>query len=59
MPDYVIITPAHNEEEFIENTINSMIAQTVRPVKWVVVNDGSKDRTGNIVNHYAQRHDFH
>lgn len=58
MHKYVIITPAHNEEQFIEQTIESMIAQTVRPLKWVVVNDGSTDRTGQIVQRYAERFDF-
>src|SRR5215510_12905641 len=46
---YVLITPAHNEEAFIEKTIESMIRQTVPPVKWVIVDDGSTDRTPEIV----------
>ena len=45
---YVIITPARNEEQFIEKTIQSMIRQSVLPIKWVIVNDGSTDRTGEI-----------
>jgi glycosyltransferase involved in cell wall biosynthesis len=57
-PRYVIITPAHNEEAFIEKTIGSMVAQTVLPMKWVVVNDGSTDRTGQIVEGWAKRHGF-
>lgn len=55
---YVIITPAHNEEALIENTIGSMIAQTVRPLRWVVVNDDSMDDTGKIVERYAASYDF-
>lgn len=58
MTRYVIITPAHNEEAFIERTIISMVAQTVLPLKWVVVNDGSVDRTGRIVEDWAKRHGF-
>lgn len=58
MIKYVVITPAHNEEAFIEKTINSMVAQTVRPAKWVIVNDGSKDQTGHIAEDWAKRHDF-
>ena len=50
---YVIITPAHNEEQFIERVIQSMIAQTTLPSKWVVVDDGSTDRTAEIVENYA------
>jgi len=52
-PTYVLITPARNEEAFIEMTIQSMIAQTVPPLKWVVVSDGSTDRTDEIVQRYV------
>ena len=44
-PSYVLITPARNEEAFIEKTIESMIRQTVLPMKWVIVDDGSTDKT--------------
>lgn len=50
---YVLITPCRNEEEFIEKVIQSMIAQTVLPSRWVVVDDGSTDRTAVIVESYA------
>ncbi len=50
---YVLITPARNEEEHIEKTIKSVITQTVLPEKWVVVSDGSTDRTDEIVNRYT------
>lgn len=53
LPAYVLITPARNEESFIELTIRSMVAQTVRPLKWVIVSDGSTDRTDEIVKRYA------
>ena len=36
LPTYVLITPARNEEAFIELTIKSMIQQTVRPLKWII-----------------------
>ncbi len=49
---YVVITPARNEERFIEGAIESMIAQTVLPRRWVVVSDGSTDRTDEIVRRY-------
>jgi glycosyltransferase involved in cell wall biosynthesis len=58
MSNYVIITPAHNEGQFIEKTIRSMIQQTVRPLKWVIVNDASTDHTGEIVETYVRNHDF-
>jgi glycosyltransferase involved in cell wall biosynthesis len=53
LPAYVIITPARNEAEFIELTLKSVVAQTVKPVKWVIVSDGSTDGTDEIVSRYA------
>jgi poly-beta-1,6-N-acetyl-D-glucosamine synthase len=53
LPTYVLITPARNEARFIELTIKSVVAQTVRPVKWVIVSDGSTDATDEIVSRYA------
>jgi glycosyltransferase involved in cell wall biosynthesis len=50
---YILITPARNEESFIEGTIQSVISQTVRPHRWIVVSDGSTDRTDEIVSRYA------
>ncbi len=50
---YVIITPARNEAAFIEETLKSMVSQTVPPLKYVVVSDGSTDGTDEIVQKYA------
>src|SRR5258705_2249763 len=50
---YVLITPARNEAAFIDLTLKSMTAQTVKPLKWVIVSDGSTDGTDEIVNRYA------
>jgi glycosyltransferase involved in cell wall biosynthesis len=55
---FVIITPAHNEEAFIEETIRSMLRQRVRPMQWLIVNDGSTDRTRDIVAAHAAQHGF-
>lgn len=55
---YIIITPAKNEEEFIEKTILSVINQTVLPLKWVIVDDGSTDSTAKIVKNYAEKYNF-
>jgi len=52
LPSYILITPARNEAAFIEKTIVSMIHQTVLPLKWVIVDDGSTDDTAEIVNRY-------
>jgi glycosyltransferase involved in cell wall biosynthesis len=53
---YVLVTPARNEEALIEKTIQSVIAQTVLPTKWAIVNDGSTDDTASIVSRYAANH---
>lgn len=58
LPRYVLITPARNEATFIELTIQSVIAQTVLPVKWVIVSDGSTDGTDEIVQKYLANHDW-
>ena len=49
---YVIISPVRNEERFIEKTILSVISQILRPVEWLIVDDGSTDRTKEIVEKY-------
>jgi len=58
LPRYVLVTPSRNEEAFIEKTIDSVIHQTVLPVKWVIVNDGSTDRTGMVAEAYASKYDW-
>ena len=49
LPAYALITPAHNEALFIKKTIESMLAQSILPIRWIIVNDGSTDETENIV----------
>lgn len=51
--EYVLITPARNEAAFIERAINSVLRQTVLPLKWVIVSDGSTDGTNEIVTKYS------
>jgi glycosyltransferase involved in cell wall biosynthesis len=53
---YVLITPARNEEAHIEKTIQAVISQTILPEKWVIVSDGSTDRTDDIVKKYLSSH---
>jgi poly-beta-1,6-N-acetyl-D-glucosamine synthase len=50
---YVVITPVRDEESFLRETIESMVRQTILPQEWVIVNDGSKDNTGKIIDEYA------
>ncbi|HSH65911.1 MAG TPA: glycosyltransferase family A protein, partial [Bacteroidia bacterium] len=47
--NYYVITPAKNEEKFITFTLDSMVNQLLKPVKWIIVDDGSSDRTKEIV----------
>jgi poly-beta-1,6-N-acetyl-D-glucosamine synthase len=55
---YVLMTAAHNEEAFIEKTIGSVLAQTLLPTRWVIVSDGSTDRTDEIIENYARQYEF-
>lgn len=52
--NYVLITSARNEEKFIEGTIRSVVAQSHLPERWVIVDDGSTDRTAAIVVSYLK-----
>lgn len=56
--DYVLITPARNEEEHIEKTILSVISQDLLPKKWVIVSDASTDATDRIIQDYSSGHDW-
>ena len=55
-PRYILITPARNEDAFLERTILSVTGQTVLPERWVIVSDGSTDRTDEIIRDHAARH---
>ena len=55
---YVLMTAAYNEEENIEKTIESVLLQTLLPTRWVIVSDGSVDRTNEIVRKYEKTHSF-
>jgi glycosyltransferase involved in cell wall biosynthesis len=50
---YAIVTPVRDEEGYLEKTIQSVRGQTVRPCRWVLVDDGSRDRTGDIIDRGA------
>jgi len=58
LPSYVLITPARNEAEFIECTLQSMVSQTHKPARWIIVSDGSTDGTDEIVEKYAAQHNW-
>ena len=56
--NYVLMTAAHNEDAFVERTIESVLGQTVLPKRWVIVSDGSTDNTDEIIESYARQHEF-
>src|ERR1700674_135582 len=53
MTRYAIITPVRDEEKYVAATIESVSRQVIRPAEWVIVDDGSTDRTGDIIDQYA------
>lgn len=55
---YVVITAVRDEEEHLPETIRCMLQQTVLPLEWMIVNDGSTDRTGEIIDEYARGHSW-
>ena len=57
-PSYIIITPARNEGQNLQTTIDSVVAQTLRPRTWVIVDDGSTDNTGKLIDAAAQQHSW-
>src|SRR3972149_11584937 len=57
-PKYVLITPAHNEGEYIDKTINSVVGQRHLPSKWIIVSGRSTDETEEIVKKYMKEYDF-
>jgi glycosyltransferase involved in cell wall biosynthesis len=56
--NYVLLTAARNEEKYIEKLIESIIGQNILPNKWVIISDGSTDKTNEIVKRYEKKYDF-
>jgi biofilm PGA synthesis N-glycosyltransferase PgaC len=55
---YLLISPCRDEADFMRRTLDSVVAQSVRPTTWVIVDDGSTDETPHILAEYAARHDW-
>ena len=53
---YVLISPCRNEAAYIRKTLDSVVAQTVPPALWIIVDDGSTDDTPEILAEYAGIH---
>lgn len=58
MSGYVLISPCRNEADYMRETLDTVIAQTVQPGKWIIVDDGSTDETPKILAEYANAHDW-
>ena len=56
--NYVLVTPARNEGQYIQRTIESVITQSIPPLRWVIVSDGSTDNTEEIVQMYSAIYPF-
>ena len=55
---YVLISPCRNEADYMRQTLDTVIGQSIRPAKWVIVDDGSTDATPAILAEYAAQHDW-
>lgn len=53
---YLLISPCRDEAGYMRQTLDTVIAQTIRPARWIIVDDGSTDDTPRILDEYAQRH---
>ena len=55
---YCLISPCRNEAKYARRTLDTVVAQSVLPALWVIVDDGSTDETPSILAEYEARHDF-
>lgn len=55
---YVLISPCRNEADYMRQTLDTVIGQSIQPSKWVIVDDGSTDETPKILDEYAKKHDW-
>ena len=51
-----IVSPVRDEAKYVRNTLDAMVAQTVQPLEWLFVDDGSRDDTRAIIESYAAQH---
>ncbi len=56
--DYVLVSPCRNEADYMHETLDTVVAQSVTPTLWVIVDDGSTDATPAILADYASRHSW-
>lgn len=56
MNKYIIISPVRNEEKYLPNTIKSIVEQTIHPIAYILVDDGSTDKTAEIIKQASSEH---
>ena len=56
--NYLLISPCRDEAKYMRETLDSVISQSVRPAKWIIVDDGSTDSTPQILAEYRAKHDW-
>lgn len=55
-PKYVVLTPIRDEEAYLRSTVECMLRQTILPQEWILINDGSTDGTGKIIDEFAAKY---
>jgi len=55
---YIVVTPCRNEEKNLPNLVQSMVAQTIKPALWVIVDDGSTDKTSEMIAQSGGKYDW-
>jgi glycosyltransferase involved in cell wall biosynthesis len=56
--NYIIVTPVKNEEECLPYLAESILNQSIKPKLWFIINDGSADKTTQIIEEYKKKYDF-
>ncbi len=51
-----VVVPVYNVERYLARCVDSLISQTLPDMQIILVNDGSKDRSGEMIKDYARRH---
>ena len=55
MPKVSVIVPVYNCEDYIARCIQSLLAQTLREIEIIAIDDGSTDKSGAILDRYAEK----
>lgn len=58
LTNYIVVSPVKDEQRYVEDTIRSVIGQTITPLAWIIVDDGSTDNTSRIIQKYCNNHSW-